>query len=107
MIVGLKKTISLWNYNIDFIPIKVVEPEITSNRLNEGIVAPDGSFWFGTMENKITDDGCPKDIKKKLGKLYRLDRNHTVSLVTNDSFGITNKMVFLGGGTINLLRQIH
>ena len=97
MIAKLKKTISLWNYKIDFIPITVVEPEITSSRLTEGIVVPDGSFWFGTMENNITDDGCPKDIKKKLGKLYLLDNDHTLSFVNNDSFGITNTIVWGGG----------
>ena len=51
------------------------------------------------MENNITDNGFPINIKKKLGQLYRLEGNRTVSLVPNDSFGITNTM--FRGGVIN------
>jgi sugar lactone lactonase YvrE len=41
------------------------EPEIPTNRLNDGKVSPEGRFWAGTMDDR------PE--KQPVGNLYRLD----------------------------------
>jgi len=44
------------------------EPGITTNRLNDGKVSPEGRFWAGTMDER------PE--KEPIGSLYRLDADH-------------------------------
>src|SRR5215831_3357983 len=44
------------------------EPSLTSNRLNDGKVSPEGRFWAGTMDER------PE--KQPIGNLYRLDADH-------------------------------
>src|ERR1700680_5025112 len=44
------------------------EPEVATNRLNDGKVSPEGRFWAGTMDER------PE--KKAIGNLYRLDADH-------------------------------
>lgn len=44
------------------------EPELASNRLNDGKVSPEGRFWAGTMDER------PE--KEPIGSLYRLDPDH-------------------------------
>jgi len=44
------------------------EPELTTNRLNDGKVSPEGRFWAGTMDDR------PE--KEPVGSLYRLDIDH-------------------------------
>jgi len=44
------------------------EPELASNRLNDGKVSPEGRFWAGTMDER------PE--KEPVGNLYRLDAQH-------------------------------
>ena len=44
------------------------EPELASNRLNDGKVSPEGRFWAGTMDER------PE--KEPIGNLYRLDADH-------------------------------
>jgi sugar lactone lactonase YvrE len=44
------------------------EPDIATNRLNDGKVSPDGRFWTGTMDDR--------PAKEKTGALYRLDPDH-------------------------------
>ena len=44
------------------------EPDLASNRLNDGKVSPDGRFWAGTMDER------PE--KEPIGSLYRLDADH-------------------------------
>ena len=41
------------------------EPDIATNRLNDGKVSPDGRFWAGTMDDR--------PVKEETGRLYRLD----------------------------------
>ncbi len=47
------------------------EPDIPTNRLNDGKVAPDGAFWAGTMDDR------PE--KEAVGSLYRLGTDHRVA----------------------------
>jgi sugar lactone lactonase YvrE len=45
------------------------EPELPTNRLNDGKVSPDGRFWAGTMDDR--------PLKEKSACLYRLDPDHS------------------------------
>ncbi|HET9642532.1 MAG TPA: SMP-30/gluconolactonase/LRE family protein [Burkholderiaceae bacterium] len=49
-------------------PLVNPEPDRPTNRLNDGKVAPDGSFWAGTMDDR------PE--KEPVGSLYRLGPDH-------------------------------
>src|ERR1700754_379042 len=46
-IVGLRKAVALWDFGGLFRTIETIEPDRPDIRLNEGVVAPDGSFWSG------------------------------------------------------------
>jgi sugar lactone lactonase YvrE len=52
------------------------EPEIATNRLNDGKVAPDGRFWAGTMDDR--------PVKERTGHLYRLDPDHGCHRMASD-----------------------
>ena len=47
-----------------FDPVASVEPDLPGNRLNDAAVAPDGTVWFGSM-----DDG----ERQATGRVYRWD----------------------------------
>ncbi|TIV64003.1 MAG: SMP-30/gluconolactonase/LRE family protein, partial [Mesorhizobium sp.] len=81
-----------------FRTIATIEPDRPDTRLNEGVVAPDGSFWVGTMANNIGPDDAPRAITGDDGRLYRVDADGTVTALGKDRFGITNTMVWLPGG---------
>ncbi len=93
-IVGLSKSVCLWDFNDHFELFAQVEPNLPDNRLNEGVVGPDGAFWIGTMQNNINPDGSPKNIAESTGKLYRCCTNNSVEQLTEDTFGITNTFVW-------------
>jgi len=44
------------------------EPDMPTNRLNDGKVSPEGRFWAGTMDERPD--------KQPIGSLYRLDADH-------------------------------
>src|SRR5690348_7228737 len=46
-VVGLRQRVTLWEPDGPFETLAVPEPDLPGNRLNEGCVAPDGSFWVG------------------------------------------------------------
>jgi sugar lactone lactonase YvrE len=52
-----------------FTVIAEMEPERPNNRLNDGVVDPDGRLWFGTMDN---------NEKEKSGAFYRFERGAVV-----------------------------
>jgi sugar lactone lactonase YvrE len=52
------------------------EPDIPTNRLNDGKVSPEGRFWAGTMDDR------PE--KEPRGNLYRLDPDHRCTRVAGD-----------------------
>jgi len=99
-IVGLRKEIALWDFGGPFRTIATIEPDRPDTRLNEGVVAPDGSFWVGTMANNIGPDDAPRAITGEEGRLYRVDADGTVTALGKDRFGITNTMVWLPGGRL-------
>lgn len=93
-IVGLRKDVALWDFGETFRTIAKIEPDSPDTRLNEGVVAPDGSFWVGTMENNIGPDDLPRDISRDAGRIYRVDTTGIVEALSADRFGITNTMVW-------------
>jgi sugar lactone lactonase YvrE len=97
-IVGRTRDVALWDWEGTGTVLAIPEPDMPGNRLNEGRVAPDGSFWVGTMANNLAPDGSPMAQSGKSGGLYRVDPNGTVTRLTKDSFGITNTMVWLDDG---------
>ena len=98
-IVGLRKDVALWDFGETFRTIATIEPDSPDTRLNEGVVAPDGSFWIGTMENNIGPDDLPRDISRDAGRIYRVDIAGAVEALSADRFGITNTMVWTADDT--------
>lgn len=96
-IVGLRRRVALWRPGGIFETLAVPEPDRPRNRLNEGVVAPDGSFWVGTMEDNIGPDLAPRPITAA-GALYRIAPDGTNTRLTADVFGITNTMIWTDDG---------
>lgn len=97
-IVGLRQRICLWEPGGEFETFAVPKTGLPSNRLNEGVVAPDGSFWVGTMLDNIGPKGEPREAKEATGSLYRVSSDGNVTRLTDLAFGITNTMVWLENG---------
>jgi sugar lactone lactonase YvrE len=91
-IVGLCREVCLWQPDGVFETFVVPEPDLPDNRLNEGRVAPDGSFWVSTMQNNLNPDGSPKDMDRNSGAAYRIDPSGAISQLTPNEYGITNTM---------------
>jgi sugar lactone lactonase YvrE len=97
-IVGLRQRVALWSPGGPFETFAVPEPDQPGNRLNEGVVAPDGAFWVGTMQDNIGADGGPRPAPDRNGRLYRISPQGEVAVLTPERFGITNTMVWLDDG---------
>lgn len=91
-IVGLGREVCFWRPGGAFEHFVVPEPDLPENRLNEGRVAPDGSFWVSTMQNNLNPDGTPRDMTRKSGAIYRIDADGSVTQLTPREYGITNTM---------------
>jgi len=66
-----------------------LEQEPDGNRTNDGGMAPDGSFWFGTMDNAEEE---PR------GQYYRLSAPGTVEAMRFDPVMVTNTFQFSPDG---------
>ncbi|MDR3473169.1 MAG: SMP-30/gluconolactonase/LRE family protein [Devosia sp.] len=97
-IVGLRQRVAFWTPGGAFETFVIPEPDRPDNRLNEGLVAPDGSFWVGTMQDNVAPDGQPKPMTADTGAVYRIAPNGTVTQLTDADFGITNTMVWTDDG---------
>jgi sugar lactone lactonase YvrE len=97
-IVGLRDRVALWNFGGPFETLAVIEPDLPDNRLNEGRVGPDGSFWVGTMQNNLTADGEPKAMNRDSGAIYRVAADGGVAQLTPREFGISNTMAWTQDG---------
>lgn len=97
-IIGGMKNIYFWAKDGEFRHFASVEPHLATNRLNEGVVAPDGSFWVGTMQKNFSVDGIPTDITANSGKIYRCTPDGKVEQMSEDEFGITNTFVWTNNG---------
>lgn len=91
-IVGLARDVCFWRPDKTFEIFATPEPGMPGNRLNEGRVAPDGSFWVSTMQNNLNPDGTPKDMNANTGAIYRIDPSGTIKRLTPNEYGITNTM---------------
>lgn len=99
-VIGMAKTVARFDFAGTITPFAEVEPDLPGNRLNEGVVAPDGSFWVGTMQNNIAPDGSPEDVTASTGRLYRVTPDGAVTPLSDDRFGITNTMVWTDDGRL-------
>jgi sugar lactone lactonase YvrE len=96
-IVGFEHEVTLWDLEDRFETLAIIEADQPGNRLNEGCVAPDGSFWVGTMQNNIDVSGRPLPINARRGAIYRIDGVGSVQSLTGPEFGITNTFVWPDG----------
>lgn len=99
-IVGLEKTVVLWDGDQDFQHFVHIEPDLPDNRLNEGVIGPDGCLWVGTMQNNVNPDGSPKDMTASTGRLYRVTPDAQVKPLSDDLFGITNTLAWTDDGRL-------
>ncbi|HEV7254264.1 MAG TPA: SMP-30/gluconolactonase/LRE family protein [Mesorhizobium sp.] len=110
-IVGLRREVRLWTPDGPFEVFAAPEPDAPDNRLNEGRVAPDGSFWVATMQTNLCPDGSPKAMTASRGAIYRIDPSGTVSRLTPHEFGIPNTMCWTRDGRFltadTLLNEIY
>ena len=91
-IVGLCQSVCFWRPGEAFETFAVPEPHLPDNRLNEGRVAPDGSFWVSSMQNNLNADGSPRDMDRQSGALYRIAPSGKIEQLTPNDYGITNTM---------------
>ena len=66
------------------------EPDVPGNRLNDGKVGPDGSFWVGTMDDR------PQ--KEATGRLYRLDAQHRCRRAAEEGVIVSNGLAWSPDG---------
>lgn len=71
-----------------------IEDEPSDNRLNEGVVGPDGAFWVGTMQTNLNPDGSMRRMNRESGAFYRVGADRSVRKVTDQTFGITNTLAW-------------
>ena len=93
-ILGMERHICRWDWAGEPVPLIEVEPDRPANRLNEGVVGPDGAFWVGTMLNNINKDGSPRDIPEATGQIWRYGPDGSLRRMSGDRFGIMNTLVF-------------
>lgn len=93
-IVGMERHLCQWDWSGEPVPLLEVEPALPLNRLNEGVVGPDGAFWIGTMQNNIADDDSALVGLEAAGRLYRYSADGHLQQISDDTFGITNTFVF-------------
>jgi sugar lactone lactonase YvrE len=65
------------------------EPDLPTNRLNDGKVAPDGAFWAGTMDDRAD--------KQPVGSLYRLGADHSCTRMAT-GFKVSNGLAWSPDG---------
>lgn len=93
-VVGLTRTVALWEFGGEFKNLANPEPQLPGNRLNEGRVGPDGAFWVGTMQNNFNVDGTPRALTETSGAIYRIEPDGSIDRLTMNVFGLTNTMVW-------------
>ena len=70
-----------------------IENKFLHTRSNDGASDVMGRLWFGTMQNNFDKDGESIPIKDNIGKLYRVDKDNTITIV-EDNIGIPNTFVW-------------
>lgn len=96
-VVGLRRRVCLLDAGGRLETLAEIEPDRPRNRLNEGRVAPDGSFWVGTMQDNLDDEGRAVEIEAWTGALWRVSPEGDVARLTPHEFGIANTMIWGDG----------
>ena len=99
-VVGLRREVVLWDLESGFEPLATPEPDVPDNRLNEGVVGPDGRYWVGTMQDNLEDDGRPRAMDRASGALYRIDPSGAVERLTEPTIGLANTLAWLPDGRL-------
>lgn len=68
-------------------------PEWPEVRCNDARVDPNGTLWFGTMENNVRSDGSTRPITRSVGQLYSLAAG-TEAQVWCTEMGIANTIAW-------------
>lgn len=63
-------------------------------RLNDGKVAPDGSFWVGSMQNNIAEDGAPIELNSDIGGMFRVSSDGRTVPLLPETLGIMNTLAW-------------
>ena len=95
-VVGLTRRVALWGPNETFETLAALEPDRPDNRLNEGVVGPDGCFWVGTMQNNVDANGAPRDQTKATGQVWRIRPDGRSDLMLDAGFWGTNTIAWVG-----------
>jgi len=95
-VVGLEKSVALWSPEQAFQTLVQIETDRPGNRLNEGVVGPDGCFWVGTMQNNVDAEGTPREQTDASGQVWRIHPNGQAELMLDAGFWLTNTIAWLG-----------
>lgn len=112
-VVGLSREVALWDIGGSFEPLAVPEPDIPDNRLNDGVVGPDGAFWVGSMQNNLNPDGSSREMDRSSGAVYRITSDGSVSMLTAATIGLTNTLAwmpdrrFVAGDTLKNVLTVY
>ena len=68
-------------------------------RLNDGKVAPDGSFWVGSMQNNIAGDGSAIEIVSNIGGFFQVRSDGSCVRVIDERLGIANTLAWAPDNT--------
>lgn len=99
-VVGLEHRIALWAPGESYVDLAQIEPNRPGNRLNEGVVGPDGCYWVGTMQNNVDADGTPRDQTEASGQVWRVHPDGQVERMLDAGFWLTNTIAWTGGRVI-------
>ena len=99
-IVGLERCVALWAPGEDFQTLTQIEPDRPENRLNEGVVGPDGCFWVGTMQNNVDAEGTPREQTQASGQIWRIHSDGRAESMLDAGFWLTNTIAWLDGRMI-------
>jgi len=94
LLVACKKSISIFNYKSHKLSKLIdIEEDIPNNRLNDAGTDAKGRFWFGTMQNTITEAGELLPINNDTGAIYSIDENLNLNQFENN-LACTNTFVW-------------
>lgn len=72
-------------------------PTWSTTRCNDARVGPDGSLWFGTMQNNVLHDGGSISVTQNLGELLCLEAGGRIRIWHAD-IGIANTIAWSPSG---------
>lgn len=94
-VVAFAGGLALWKIGTqNFSSFAKLDDEPKGNRLNEGAVAPDGSFWVGSMQTNLNPDGSMRSMDRNSGAWYSVWPDGSTQCMSEHCFGITNTLVW-------------